>query len=285
MHLTLIERGNVYRPEPGGRNLTCLHAKACQLWDEGLTAYMYTGGFELPASTLLGSVIDDLVLIDKVIGTGEIAISDPRWIDPTREDLAHVVAQTSLGGKAGVTHFHTGPSPKKLKPIHELLAQYEMDPASLYVTHINRSEALIDDAITLAKRGVFVDMDTVEEDLGERVGYYLRQGGPPEQLTVSSDAHTPGGSSRKLYEQFVDCVHAHAIPLGDVLPLLTSHPAAALKLTTKGHLQSGSDADVLILNEDTLEIVHLFARGRHLIQDGRLVRPSKREAQLRQGKE
>lgn len=271
------------------RNLTCLHAKAAQLWDEGLTSFIYTGGFELPASTMTGSVMDDLVLIDKIIGTGEIAISDPRWIDPRLEDLAHVVAQTALGGqmagKAGVTHFHTGPSDKKLKLIHELLTQYELNPSNLYITHINRSEALIEDAITLARRGVFVDMDTVEEDLGERVSYYLAHGGPLAQLTASSDAHTPGGSPRKLYEQFIDCIHFHELPLAEVLPLLTSNPATALKLTRKGHLQPGNDADILVLKQDTLEIVHLFARGRHLIKAGRLVQSSKQEEQLAQGKE
>jgi beta-aspartyl-dipeptidase (metallo-type) len=62
------------------RHLSCLHAKASQLWAEGITAYFYTGGFELPPSTLTGSLVNDLVMIDKIIGTGEVAISDQRWV-------------------------------------------------------------------------------------------------------------------------------------------------------------------------------------------------------------
>src|SRR5687768_11033883 len=100
------------------REPRCLLAKVHQVIDEGLSAYMYTGGFELPARTLTGSVIDDVVMIDPVIGTGEIALSDNRWIDPPLEELAFTVAQTALGGqmsgKAGVSHFHIGEKSKRL---------------------------------------------------------------------------------------------------------------------------------------------------------------------------
>jgi beta-aspartyl-dipeptidase (metallo-type) len=66
------------------RHLECLHAKTSQLCDEGITAYMYTGGFELPPRTLFSLLSDDVVMIDKIIGTGEIAISDERYVDPRR---------------------------------------------------------------------------------------------------------------------------------------------------------------------------------------------------------
>lgn len=128
------------------RNMSCLHAKASQLCAEGITSYIYTGGFELPPKTLTGAVVDDLIMIDKIIGTGEIAISDPRWLDPEPYELAHIVAQTSLGGKmaskAGVVHFHTGPGKRRLALLHELLDCYDLPASSLYPTHINRIEAL-----------------------------------------------------------------------------------------------------------------------------------------------
>jgi beta-aspartyl-dipeptidase (metallo-type) len=250
---------------------------------------MYTGGFELPPTTLTGSVLNDLVMIDKIIGTGEIAVSDPRWIDPLLDQLAHVVAETSLGGKmsgkAGVTHFHTGPGKGRLSLLHQLLDTYEFPASSLYATHINRNEALMEDAIALVKRGAYVDMDTVEEDLGERLRYYLAHGGPPENLTVSSDAHTPQGSHRKFYEQFVACVCDDGMPIAEVLPLFTSNTATVLKLAGKGRLEAGKDADVIILRQDTLEIEHVFARGRQLVKDGRLIALSKQEQQVRAGKE
>lgn len=270
------------------RHLASLHAKASQLWAEGITAYFYTGGFELPPSTLAGSLMNDLVMIDKVIGAGEIAISDQRWVDPQLDPLAHVVTETRVGGmmsgKAGVTHFHVGPGKKRLALLHELLDNYDIPPASLYPTHINRNEALIDDGIALAKRGAYVDMDTTEETLGEHLAYYRKQGGPLAQLTVSSDAHTPGGSPRKLYEQFVNCACEHHWALAELLPFFTSNPAQVLQLSAKGALEKGKDADVLVLDRQTLAIVHLFAGGRQLMKDGQVVALSQQEQQLAQGK-
>ncbi len=271
------------------RHLACLHAKVSQLDEEGITAYFYTGGFELPPSTLTGSLSNDLVMIDKIIGTGEVAIADQRWVDPQLDPLAHVVTETMLGGmmcgKAGVTHFHTGPSKKRLSLLHELLDNYEVPAKCLYPTHINRNEALIDDGIALAKRGAYVDMDTTEEKLGEHLTYYRQQGGPLDRLTISSDAHTPGGSPRKLYEQFVDCLHTHGWSLVELLPLFTSNPAKILQLPGKGVLAKGNDADILVLERAIFAIVHLFARGRQIIKAGALVAPSKQEEQIAAGKE
>jgi beta-aspartyl-dipeptidase (metallo-type) len=257
------------------RHLTCLHAKARQLENEGITTYIYTGGFELPPSTLTGSVEDDIVIIDKVIGTGELAISDYRWVDPTLHELALLVTATMLGGKmggkAGVTHFHVGDGRRCLSLLHQLLDNYEMPPECIYATHVNRNEALMEDAITLARRGAYIDMDTTEEKLGEHLTYYREHDGPFEQLTVSSDAHTPGGSPAKLYEQFVSCVREHGLPLLEVLPLFTRNTAKVLKLAHKGALEEGKEADVLVLQKRSLDIMHVFGKGRQFIKDGELI--------------
>jgi beta-aspartyl-dipeptidase (metallo-type) len=263
------------------RDLKCLHAKCCQLWDEGITAYMYSGGFELPPKTLQGSIVDDIVMIDKIIGAGEIAIADSRWLDPELRELALLVKSTVLAGKmstkAGVTHFHTGPGEGRLSLLHELLDTYEMPPESIYATHITRSEALMDDAIALARRGAYVDMDTTEENLGESLRYYWDHDGAQSQLTVSSDAHTPSGSPSKLYGQFVSAVREYGFALEEVLPLFTANTARVLKLSNKGGLQAGKDADVLVLSEHSLELVHVFARGRQLVKDGQIVEKSEQE--------
>ena len=55
--------------------------------------------------------------------------------------------------------------------------------------------------------------------------------------------------------------------------------------TGLGNLAPDKDAAVLILKQDSLEIVHLFARGRHVICDGRYVEPSRQEQQVASGKE
>jgi beta-aspartyl-dipeptidase (metallo-type) len=257
------------------RHLTALLAKARQLQAQGITAYIYTGGFPVPPVTLTSSVMHDLILIDLVIGVGEIAIADARSSQPTQQELARLVAEAmvggKVGGKAGVTHVHVGPGRARLSLLHALLDHHEVCAAQLYATHINRSEALMDDAITLARRGAYVDLDTVEADLVQWLHYYRKYDGPLRQLTVSSDAHTLGGRPRKLYQQFVASVCAAVLPLEDVLPLFTCNAARALHLHDKGRVQVNRDADLLVLDADTLAIVHVLARGRQIVRYGQVV--------------
>jgi beta-aspartyl-dipeptidase (metallo-type) len=74
-----------------------------------------------------------------------------------------------------------------------------------------------------------------------------------------------------LAAEWRDCVLRHGLPLERMLPLVTRNTAAVLKLDQKGRLAAGCDADALVLRRDTLEVVHVFARGRRMVDDGRLV--------------
>ena len=257
------------------RHLGALVGKARQLTEQGVTALLYTGGFHLPPRTLTGSVQDDLTFIDCMIGVGEVAISDVRSSQPTLDELARLVSSALVGGrtagKAGVTHFHTGPGRAKLSMLHALLDGYEVLPESLYITHANRTEALMDDAIALARRGAYVDLDTVDGGLGQWVRYYLEHGGEPSKLTVSSDAHTAGATPARLRDELISCVREHGHPLDRVLPFFTTNPAAVLKLSRKGRLAPGLDADVVVMRESTLELVHVFTRGQHRVRDGQII--------------
>ena len=47
------------------RTLTNLLAKAHALETEGISTYCYTGSYQVPCRTLMGSVTDDLILIDR----------------------------------------------------------------------------------------------------------------------------------------------------------------------------------------------------------------------------
>jgi beta-aspartyl-dipeptidase (metallo-type) len=257
------------------RHLSSLLAKVRQLEVEGITAYLYTGGYSIPPQALTTSVTNDITMIANVIGIGELAISDPRCSEPTVHELARLVSQGitggMIGGKAGVTHFHVGPGKKRLALLNQLLEQHETPAQYLYPTHINRSEALMDEAIQLARRGAFVDIDTVDDDLHKWLGYYREHDGPLDQITISSDAHTAHGSPMKLYRSFVAQIRDHGWSLAEMLPLCTSNPAKVLQLKQKGSLQAGLDADVLIMRRDTLEVVHVFARGRQMVKDGEMV--------------
>ena len=257
------------------RHLGALVGKARQLTAQGVTALLYTGGFHLPPRTLTGSVTEDLVLIDCIIGVGELAIADVRSSQPTAGELARVVAEAMVGGrisgKAGVTHFHAGPGRARLSLLHTLLEQHEVVPECLYVTHANRTHALMEDAIALSHRGCFVDMDTVDPGLGRWVRYYLEHEGDPERLTVSSDAHTAGAEPARLHQELVSCVQEHGLAFETMLPFFTANPATALKLHRKGRLAPGLDGDVVVMDEQTLEVVHVFTRGQPRLRNGQVV--------------
>ena len=256
------------------RSPIALLARVRQLQEQGLTAYMLTGGFPVPPATITGTIEGDLVIVDRVIGVGEVAIADSRSSLPTVEELARMIAQAHggglIGGKAGITHFHAGSGRERLSLLHTLIDRYEIPTGCMYVTHVHRTRELLDDAIALARRGAYLDMDTVEETLPEWLCYYREHDGPGDRLTASSDAQTPGGTPAKLYRSFVACVRERGVPLEEVLPVFTANTAAALKLSTKGHIAQDMDGDLLVLERETLEIRHLFARGRQLIADGRI---------------
>jgi beta-aspartyl-dipeptidase (metallo-type) len=249
-----------------------LLARVKGLQEDGMTAYMYTGHYGIPPATITGSVRNDLMAIQEVIGVGEIAISDHRAPQPSTEELLRVVVDSHVGGmlsrKAGVTHFHVGESERRLKPLFDLLEAYpEVKPECLYPSHLNRSPEQQDEGIELARRGCFVDMDSAEEDGGAPwVRRWFDQGGDPDRLTLSSDADS--SSPKKFYEMFRDCVLKQGLPFERVLPLVTVNTAKVLKLASKGRLEEAKDADLLVLRKGSLEIVEVIARGKRIAREG-----------------
>lgn len=255
------------------RHHTSLLAKARALEIGGITTWIYTGNFQVPPPTFTGSVRDDVVVIDKVIGVGEIAIADYRSSKPSVAELARIVSDSMVGGtmsgKAGVTHFHTGAGKEKLGILHRLLDEYsELPPHILHATHITRSTGLIEDAVRLAKRGAYVDMDTIGDDFGRSFVYYRDHKGPLDHLTVSSDAGAGTSDGvHTLYNAFVQGLRDFHLPIEQILPCWTSNTAAVLKLATKGHLQKGADADVLVVGKVDLDMRHVLAMGKSMLAE------------------
>src|SRR3712207_9316423 len=76
-----------------------LLAKVKALREEGLTAYCWSGGYNVPPTSIMESVRQDILFIDEVIGAGEVAIADERATDPDPRELAKVVHDAYVGGK------------------------------------------------------------------------------------------------------------------------------------------------------------------------------------------
>ena len=135
-------------------------------------------------------------------------------------------------------------------------------------SHVERTPELLAEAAAISRRGVFVDLDTVGDDLLHSLAAFTRNNGDLNKLTVSSDASiTP---PRQRLDQLRCCGRSTEWPIERWLPLVTSNVADVLKLPHKGRLQRGADADFVVMERGTLELRHVVARGRVLMRDGHL---------------
>jgi beta-aspartyl-dipeptidase (metallo-type) len=254
------------------KTMAGLLAKCKGLKEEGLNSFVWTGGYKMPPQTITDSISGDIMFVDEIIGVGELAIADDRSTEPEPQELARIVSEANNAGmmsnKCGRTHFHVGSKENGLELLFELVRDLNVSADWLYPTHINRSEQLIKQAVDLAKQGSFVDVDVVEEDLSKQLKTYLDSGGPPDKLTISSDASITG--PQNLYSQISKCVLEKKFDLVQLLKIVTSNTAAALKLPMKGAIKEGNFADVLVIEEKSFELRHVFSKGKWLYKDGRL---------------
>jgi beta-aspartyl-dipeptidase (metallo-type) len=253
------------------KTIAGLLARVKALEEEGISASMWTGGYNVPPTTVMGSIREDMLFVDEVVGAGEVAISDERGLNQSGQELAKLVRDTHVGGllsgKAGVTHFHVGEEETRLEPLREIIEQFQVKPEWLYPTHVQRNARLLREAIDLANAGAHVDFDVVNEDVARWLESYIENGGPLDRLTISSD--TDSSTPDLYYEQLCGLVVKHGYTLDMVLPLVTTNPATVLKLDKKGSLQQGKDADVVIVDPTSLEIRDVIAKGRRMVVDGR----------------
>ncbi len=259
---------------------------------EGLSAYCYTGGYHVPPVTATGSIRSDLVLIDLIVGVGELAVSDHRSSQPTLDELLRVAADAHVGGlmsgKAGIVHLHMGDGPRGLEPVRDAIDRSELPPAVFNPTHVNRRRGLFDEAMALSERGCTIDITAFPVAEGEdawsaeeALVRYLDAGLQPERVTVSSD----GGGCLPVFDAdgrvtSMDVGRPSAMaatlrrllewgqPLERVLPAFTSNPATLLRLERKGRVVAGSDADLVVLDEKG-NISDVMARGRWHAREGK----------------
>jgi beta-aspartyl-dipeptidase (metallo-type) len=275
------------------RTLTNLLAKAHALETEGISTYCHTGSYEIPCRTLTGNITDDLILIDKFIGVGEIAISDHRSSQPTTEEIRKVAAAARVGGmlagKSGVVSVHVGAGERMLQPLYQAVSGTELKLKQFYPTHMNRNRRIFEAGIEFAKKGGVIDFttSTTAYDLqhGEvaaaaALAEALYLGIAPLQLTLSSDGNASlpifneegelqglqVGQVRSLFDSVLDAVKRHHVPLAQALTAVTAAPATVLGLPQKGRVAPGLDADLLLLRRDDLLLDSVIAKGRLLVQ-------------------
>ena len=255
------------------RDTRSLVAQTRGLREEGLGAWCHTGGYHIPPVTLTGSVRDDIVFIDPVIGVGEVAVSDHRSSQPTTDEILRLASEAHvaglLSGKAGILHLHLGDGERGLSLVRDALDQSELPARVFNPTHINRKKALFEEALELARRGSTVDITAFPVDENEdawaadiALMRYLDSGAPAERITISSDG---GGclpvfnDQGEITEMDIGRPAMLAITLKTlldqgqslerVLPAFTNNVASILRLHDKGRVREGGSADLVVLDD------------------------------------
>ena len=266
-------------------------ARALALEEEGISAYMYVGGFVLPSPTITGSVTNDIAFIDKVLGV-KLAISDPLSSQPSVEDIYRLAALARMGGiignKAGVLHVHVGRGKEGLQPLLDAVEQSDIPITQMVPTHVGSTTYVLDQAKAYAKAGGRVDVTaTTAARLAERppasraVKSLLDAGASAAQITMSSDGN--GNSVRRddagnivdvsvapigsLLETVQALVSEENVPLTTALETVTSSPADVLHLRRKGRIAPGADADLVVLDPD-LKVDRVYAKGQLMVKEG-----------------
>lgn len=280
------------------RSPKSLIAKAKSLKKLGISVYCYTGSYEIPIKTLTGSIKGDLLLIEEFIGVGEIAISDNRSSQPTYEEFTRTIADSRVGGilsgKCGIVNIHLGNGSRRLKYLFDLIEGTEIPQSQLLPTHINRNSELLKDGIRYTKQGGFIDLTTscdpnnLEESefrAGEGLKFLIDNNVPIENITFSSDGNGSlpnfdkvGNlisygvcSVKSLYGEVCSAIKEFNIPIESALQVITSNVAERLCLKDKGSIQNGKDADLVIVDKNSLEIEVVIAKGKKMVKNKKAI--------------
>ncbi|MBB1321868.1 MULTISPECIES: beta-aspartyl-peptidase [Shewanella] len=277
------------------RSLENLLAKAYALEEQGISVYCYTGSYHYPMVTVTQSMKHDIMLIEKFIGVGEVAIADHRSSQLTAHEMARLTSEARvagmLAGKAGIVSVHLGDENSRLDLLYDVIAQFDIPITQYYPTHINRSRALFEAGIEFTTKGGYIDFTTSttaqiieqgEIPAAQALALALKQGVPVHQITMSSDGNASlpvfdhlgklidlqVGQVCSLHQAMVDAVKQFDVSIEDALTSITLSPASILQLKAKGCIAAGLDADINLLNAHTLAIEAVYSKGERVYCDG-----------------
>ncbi len=266
------------------RSLPQLLAKARALDEEGINTYIWTGSYEIPTRIISDNPRSDIVLIDKIIGIGEVAVSDHRSSSPTLNQLTYIASEARVGGmlsgKCGVFHIHLGDGKGGLRPIIEIFENSEIPYENILPTHVNRNSRLFKEVLEFGKMGGYFDITSgiyrKDEDGENPEDAYIKAieyGVHKTHVTISSD----GGGSMPLFDENGKLIK---LGVGDLssdfkcfkglllkgmdietalLPF-TKNVATLLKFPKEGRLFEGSFANMNILDKDN-ELFGVISKG------------------------
>ncbi len=277
-----------------GRTMSELLATAGAIEAEGITVYANTGSYQIPVRTFTGDISNDIMFIDRVVGVGEIAVSDHRSSCPTVEELEKIVSKARvsgmLSGKRGIVNIHIGDEPEVLEKIKKIVLNCKAYLKHFHPTHMNRSRKVFDDGLKYLNMGGSIDFttSTTPEFLAEgevacwdAVKEILHKGLDISKVTLSSDGQgslplfdekgnflgVDVGRVTSVYETVRKCIE-NGTPIETAVSLVTSNPADIYGWSHKGRIEENADADLVLVNCDDMEIDTVIAKGQILREKG-----------------
>lgn len=283
------------------RDMRGLIAKTKAFREDGISAFALTGAtLEHPVPTLTGRIRDDITFIEEIIGVGEISVSELGYAydsnGPGAQYIAEAASEALLAGrlarKSGILCLQVPPYRGAcLKPLMDVLDRTGLPIAQLIPSHVNQTDAYMDDAIDWGRRGGWVDVGAnyAPDNHFERatppataVMRLIEAGVPADRILLSSDGN---GAPPKEEKQEGKPARANYMPVGalldvwrrliteeglapsDALGVVTSNVARALGLNGKGRIAVGLDADLNVF-DDAWNLRTTIARGAVVAEDG-----------------
>lgn len=279
------------------RSVESVLMKAKKLRARGISAWMYTGSYQIPPPTLTGSVSRDIALIDEIIGVGELALADHRSSMPTLQDFIAVLQQARLGGmiggKCGIANIHIGDYGEPFAYLEQALTIPGIHASQMLPTHCNRSRSVFDRSKRYASMGC-IDLTTSsypyfpDSEIKPSAAFreLVESGIPANVITLSSDAGgslprfdgkgvftgMDEGNPKSLFRELTDMIQEKP---GDptwveqALSTVTRNVASRLKLDGRGVIREGCRADLMVLDQG-MNLSLLLCNGSIQIRDGRL---------------
>jgi beta-aspartyl-dipeptidase (metallo-type) len=286
------------------KDMRALIAKTKAFKEDGISAWALTGAtLEHPVPTLTGRIRDDIAFVEEIIGVGEISVSELGYAYDSNGPGAQYIAEAATAGllagrlarKRGYLCLQVPPYHGAcLKPVMDMLDRTGLPIAQLLPSHVNQTDAYMEDAILWAKRGGFVDVGAnygPENNFsratppGKAIVRLLEAGAPLTHILLSSDGN---GAPPKEEKREGQPAVANYMPVGalhatwrrliieegvsptDALCVVTANVADATGLMRKGRIAAGLDADLLAFDGDW-RIHTVIAGGRIMVEDGKPV--------------
>lgn len=78
-------------------------------------------------------------------------------------------------------------------------------------------------------------------------------------------------SVSSLYKEFIDIIKEEKMPIEDAIRVTSTNISKHLKLDKKGEIKAGKDADLIVLDKNTLQIKYVIAKGKIMMENEQIM--------------